>query len=326
MWMSMRLFANSSNSESNHKVQSIKSMDRKKYNKEIQIALVAILGVVVLYYGMHFLKGLSISTGSTYYVKFNDISGLSNSCPVYANGFKVGVVRDIIYDYKDHENIMALLEIKDEMRMPKGTKANIVSDFLGNIKLELKLGDKISGFLEPEDTIEGGQDMGALAKAGEMIPQVQSLLPKLDSILVSVNALLADPAIARSLHNIDPITGSLTSTSRELNRLTVSLNRQMPQMLENADGMLANANNLTRNLSELNLAATMQKVDNTLRNVEQMTAKLNSNDGTLGLLMRDPELYNNLNATMIHADSLMIDLRQHPKRYVHFSVFGKKDK
>ena len=298
----------------------------KKYNKEIQIALVAILGVVVLYYGMNFLKGLTISTESNYYVKFNDISGLSNSCPVYANGYKVGVVQNIIYDYTNQENIVAVLEIEDEMRMPKGTTADIVSDFLGNIKLELKLGDRAAGFLEPEDTIIGGQDKGALAKAAEMIPQVQALLPKLDSILVSVNALLADPAIANSLHNIDQITGSLTSTSRELNRLTVSLNQQMPQMLENADGMLANANTLTRNLNELDLAATMQKVDNTLRNVEQMTAKLNSKDGTLGLLMRDPSLYNNLNATMMHADSLMIDLKQHPKRYVHFSVFGKKDK
>ncbi|MBR2230427.1 MAG: MCE family protein [Prevotella sp.] len=298
----------------------------KKYNKEIQIAVVAILGVIVLYYGMNFLKGLSISTGSNYYVKFNDISGLSNSCPVYANGYKVGVVRDIIYDYENQENILAVLEINDEMRVPKGTKADIVSDFLGNIKLELKLGDRTAGFLERNDTIYGGQDKGMLSKAAEILPQVQSLLPKLDSILVSVNALLADPAIANSLHNIDQITGSLTSTSRELNRLTVSLNQQMPQMMENADGMLANANNLTRNLSELDLASTMLKVDNTLRNVEQMTAKLNSNEGTLGLLMRDPDLYNNLNATMIHADSLMIDLRQHPKRYVHFSVFGKKDK
>ena len=298
----------------------------KKYNKEIQIALVAILGVVVLYYGMQFLKGLTISSGSNYYVTFNDISGLSNSCPVYANGYKVGVVEDIIYDYENQENIVAVLGINDEMRVPQGTTADIVSDFLGNIRLELKLGDRTAGFLQPDDTIKGGQDKGALSKAAEMIPQVQSLLPKLDSILVSVNALLADPAIANSLHNIDQITGSLTSTSRELNRLTASLNSQMPQMLENADGMLANANNLTKNLNELDLAATMQKVDNTLRNVEQMTAKLNSNDGTLGLLMRDPELYNHLNATMIHADSLMIDLKQHPKRYVHFSVFGKKDK
>jgi phospholipid/cholesterol/gamma-HCH transport system substrate-binding protein len=76
----------------------------------------------------------------------------------------------------------------------------------------------------------------------------------------------------------------------------------------------------------MDLAATLQKVDNTLRNVEQMTAKLNSDEGTIGLLMRDPGLYNNLNSTMMHADSLMIDLKQHPKRYVHFSIFGKKDK
>ena len=299
----------------------------KNFSKEIQIALVAIVGVVVLYFGLQFLKGLTVfSTDSNYYVKFKDISGLSASSPVYANGYRVGVVEDIVYDFDGEGDIVAVVGLNKEMRMPKGTTADIVSDLLGNIKLELKLGDRVAGTLAPGDTIIGGQEQGAMAKAAEIIPQVQSLLPKLDSILVSVNALLADPAIANSLHNIDQITGSLTNTSRELNRLSASLNQQMPQMLENADRMLANANNLTRNLNEMNLAATMQKVDNTLRNVEQMTAKLNSNDGTLGLLMRDPELYNNLNATMMHADSLMIDLKRHPKRYVHFSVFGKKDK
>lgn len=299
----------------------------KNFSKEIQIALVAIVGVVVLYFGLQFLKGLTVfSTDSNYYVKFKDISGLSASSPVYANGYRVGVVEDIVYDFDGEGDIVAVVGLNKEMRMPQGTTADIVSDLLGNIKLELRLGDRVAGTLAPGDTIIGGQEQGAMAKAAEIIPQVQSLLPKLDSILVSVNALLADPAIANSLHNIDQITGSLTNTSRELNRLTASLNQQMPQMLENADGMLANANNLTRNLNEMNLAATMQKVDNTLRNVEQMTAKLNSNDGTIGLLMRDPELYNNLNATMMHADSLMIDLKRHPKRYVHFSVFGKKDK
>jgi len=299
----------------------------KKFSKEIQIALVAIVGVIVLYFGLQFLKGLTVfTTDSNYYVKFKDISGLSASSPVYANGYRVGVVEDIIYDFEGSGDIVAVMGINNEMRMPKGTTANIVSDLLGNIKLELKLGDKAAGILAPGDTISGDQEHGAMAKAAEMIPQVQLLLPKLDSILVSINALLADPSIANSLHNIDQITSSLTSTSHELNRLTVSLNRQMPQMLENADGVLANTNNLTKNLSELDLAATMQKVDHTLRNVEQMTAKLNSNEGTLGLLMRDPELYNNLNATMMHADSLMIDLKSHPKRYVHFSVFGKKDK
>ena len=302
-------------------------IDMKKFSKEIQIGLVAIVGAVVLYFGLQFLKGLTVfSTDSNYYVKFKDISGLSSSSPVYANGYRVGVVENIIYDFVGSGEIVAVVGINNEMRMPKGTTADIVSDLLGNIKLELKLGDKAAGVLAPGDTIIGGQELGAMAKAAEIIPQVQSLLPKLDSILVSVNALLADPALAHSLHNIEQITGSLTSTSKDLNRLTTSLNRQMPQMLENADGLLANTNSLTRNLNELDLAATMQKVDHTLWNVEQMTAKLNSNEGTIGLLMRDPGLYNNLNATMMHADSLMIDLKRHPKRYVHFSVFGKKDK
>ena len=83
---------------------------------------------------------------------------------------------------------------------------------------------------------------------------------------------------------------------------------------------------LTKNLNDLDIASTMSSVNTTLKNVEQMSARLNSNEGTLGLLMRDPGLYNNLNSTMMHADSLMIDLKAHPKRYVHFSVFGKKDK
>lgn len=302
-------------------------IDMKKFSKEIQIGLVTIVGAVVLYFGLQFLKGLTVfSTDSNYYVKFKDISGLSSSSPVYANGYRVGVVENIIYDFEGAGEIVAVVGINNEMRMPKGTTADIVSDLLGNIKLELRLGDKAAGVLAPGDTIIGGQELGAMAKAAEIIPQVQSLLPKLDSILVSVNALLADPALAHSLHNIEQITGSLTSTSKDLNRLTTSLNRQMPQMLENADGLLANTNSLTRNLNELDLAATMQKVDHTLWNVEQMTAKLNSNEGTIGLLMRDPGLYNNLNATMMHADSLMIDLKRHPKRYVHFSVFGKKDK
>ena len=171
----------------------------KKFNKEIQIAAVAILGVIVLYYGMQFLKGLTISSGSNYYVKFNDISGLSNSCPVYANGYKVGVVEDIIYDYDNQENIVAVLGVNNELHVPQGTKADIVSDFLGNIKLVLKLGDRAAGFMTPGDTIVGGQDQGALAKATEIIPQVQSLLPKLDSILVSVGECRRDAGQCQQL-------------------------------------------------------------------------------------------------------------------------------
>ena len=159
-----------------------------------------------------------------------------------------------------------------------------------------------------------------------MIPTIEKMLPKLDSILGSLNTLLADPALAQSLHNVQTITGNLTTSTAELNKLMASLNKGVPVMMAKADGVLDNTNKLTSNLAQLDIQNTMQQVDQTINNVKELTAKLNSNNGTLGLLMNDPSLYNNLNSTMCSADSLLTNLRQHPKRYVHFSLFGKKDK
>ncbi len=298
-----------------------------KFSNEIKIALVAIVGIVVLYFGLQFLKGLTLfSSDNRYFVKFDNISGLSVSSPIYANGYRVGVVEDIIFDYKHNGDITAVVGIDKQMQLPKGSTAEISSDMLGNVKLELVLGAITDGLLAPGDTINGGMQMGLMGQAATMVPQIQAMLPKLDSILASVNALLADPALAHSLHNVDQITAGLTTTTMELNRLTATLNQQMPQIMKNADGVLANTNQLTHDLNELDIAKTMASVNATLQNVEQMTAKLNSNEGTLGLLMRDPGLYQNLTATMMHTDSLLIDLKAHQKRHVPFSIFRKKDK
>ena len=299
----------------------------KKFSKEIQIALVAIAGLLVLYFGLHFLKGMTLFSGDNkYYVKFKDVSGLSVASPIFANGYRVGVVEEIMFDYQNTGEIVAAIDVDTELSVPKGSRAEIATDLMGNVKVLLVLGNAADGMVAPGDTITGGQQVGAMGKAADMIPAVQQMLPKLDSILASVNTLLADPAIANSLHNVDQITADLTRTSHDLSLLTAQLNRQMPQMLQNADGVLANTNQITKDISNMDFAATMTSVNTTLKNVEQMTAALNSREGTLGLLMRDPSLYYNLNSTMMHADSLMIDLKQHPKRYVHFSVFGKKDK
>jgi len=299
----------------------------KFLTKEVQIALVAIVGIVVLFFGLSYLKGLSLfSNDNTYYIKFDDVSGLSASSPVYARGFRVGVVKDIVYDYEKASDIVAVVELDKRMNLPRGTVGQLESDMLGNIKINLTFPDNLSAMLAVGDTIRGYVDKGALGQVAEMVPAIEQMLPKLDSILANLNMLLADPAIARSIHNVDQITGNLTTSTRELNIMMAQLNREVPGMMTRANTVLDNTGELTGKLNELDLAATMAKVDETLANVQEMTEALNSNQGSLGLLMRDPALYNNLNATMQSADSLLIDLRQHPKRYVHFSVFGRKDK
>jgi phospholipid/cholesterol/gamma-HCH transport system substrate-binding protein len=298
-----------------------------KIAKEIKIALVAIVGLVVLFFGMNYLKGLHLfSSDSRYFMSFKDISGLSEAAPIYADGYRVGVVENIIFDYQGQKQIVAVIGLDKQMRLPKGSSATISKDLMGNIQLDLELGPNPTDLMAPGDTLRGAEQQGLMGKAGAMLPKIEQMLPKLDSILASVNALLADPALASSLHNIDHITANLTTTTDQLHRLSASLNTQVPGMLQKADVVLDNTSTLTKNLSDLDIAMTMAKVNNTLQNVEQMTAKLNSNEGTIGLLMRDQELYSNVTSTMGHVDSLMIDLKQHPQRYVHFSLFGRKNK
>ena len=298
-----------------------------KLTKEIKIALVAIVGILVMYFGINFLKGMNLfSTNNAYYMTFDDIQGLGASTPIYADGYKVGTVDGLEYDYKENGPIKVKVDINKDLRIPQGSKAEIVKDLMGNLQVNLLLANNPRERVEPGGIIPGAVNGGMMDKAANLIPVVEKMLPKLDSILTSVNALLADPALAASLHNVETITSNLTVSTRELNTLMAGLNKQVPGMIGKANGVLDNTYRLTANLARLDVQGTLNKVNQTLESAHQFTEKLNSNQGSLGLLMNDTKLYDNLTSTMSHADSLVIDLKAHPKRYVHFSVFGRKDK
>ena len=298
-----------------------------KLTKEIKIALVAIVGILIMYFGINFLKGMNLfSTNNTYFITFDDIQGLGASTPIYADGYKVGTVDGLEYDYKENGPIKVKVDIIKDLRIPQGSKAEIVKDLMGNLQVNLLLANNPRERVEPGGIIPGAVNGGMMDKAANLVPVVEKMLPKLDSILTSVNALLADPALASSLHNVETITSNLTVSTRELNTLMAGLNKQVPGMIGKANGVLDNTNRLTANLASLDVQGTLNKVNQTLESAHQFTEKLNSNQGSLGLLMNDTKLYDNLTSTMGHADSLVIDLKAHPKRYVHFSVFGRKDK
>lgn len=302
----------------------------KGASQEIKIAVVAIVAIVLLFFGLKFLKGVNMfSNDTTYKLKFEDVTGLSANAPIYANGFKIGSIRSIDYDYQKAGDITVNAGIDNNMRIPQGTTAEISTDLMGNVKVNLIL-SRSSEMLQPGGIIPGAAASGSIAKVKGMVPQVEKMIPKIDSILTSLNQLLADPAIAASLQNIKTTTKNLTVSTNELNKLMYSLNRDVPALTAKTALVLDNANILTKNangkISELEVATTMNKVNSVLDNIDKTVDKINSTDGTLGMLMNDKSLYNNLNNTMRDADSLVVNLKAHPKRYVHFSIFGKKDK
>ena len=133
----------------------------KYFTKEIQIALVAIAGIVVLFFGLKFLKGMTLfSTDDNYYATFDNIGGLSVSSPIYANGYRVGVVDQVIYDYEGKRDIVAVLGLDKQMRLPKGTMAEITKDLMGNVQLNLILGDNPLEVMVPGDTLVFGGLLG----------------------------------------------------------------------------------------------------------------------------------------------------------------------
>ena len=303
--------------------------------KEIKIALTAIVALVLLFIGLNFLKGINVfKSTNTYYVKFKDVAGLAVSNPVYANGYPVGIVRTINYDYQRGENVVVAIELDDDMRVPAQTRAELETELMGGVKMLLVLGPNPAKNIEQGDTIQGGMHLGAMDKLNDMIPTVEKMLPKLDSIMDNLNRLTCDPALAATLHNAQAITDNLKESSIQLNSM---MRNDLPPMLANLKSASANANRLTANLAAIDVQTTINSVNATLTSAHNLAnqlgdmstnldRKLKSKDNTLGLFLNDTNVYDNLNSTLRNADSLMIDLKAHPKRYVHFSVFGKKEK
>ena len=292
--------------------------------KEVKIGLIGILAIGMLIFGINYLRGVAMFKSSrSYYVEFNNINGLPISSPVFANGYKIGLVRDIQYNYEKLGTVTVEVEVEEGMRIPTGSKGELVTEMLGTVKMNLLLNLESQNYLQPGDTLQGFANNGIMGVAETMVPKLEQMLPKMDSILNSLNKLMADPALAATLHNAEQVTANLTVTTHELNKL---MKNDLPKITGNLNSLTDNLNTISYNLKGIDYAATMRSIDSTLYNVRVLTNKLNSKDNTIGLLFNDPTLYNNLSATTSNAASLLEDLKSHPKRYVHFSLFGRKEK
>lgn len=296
---------------------------KTKFSKEMVIGAVTIVSLILLYIGVNYLKGINLfKPVNHYYVTCPNVKDLTISSPVYVDGFKVGLVHDIIYNYATTSDIRIEINLDKGMKINKGSYVTLEKTLLSGGELHLHLNTYVDDFLTPGSTIEGrvANDMMAMVQ-DQIIPQIIDLIPKLDSIFMGLEALINHPALSQSLNNIERTTASLEQSSRKLDQL---LGKDIPVVAENLKNATGNFVGFSEELNSLDIKDinhTISTLGVTMDNLKLTTNKLNSTDNSLGLLLNDTLLYRSLDKTVSNASDLLIDLKQNPKRYVRFSLF-----
>lgn len=298
---------------------------KKFFTKEVLIAVTVIISLCVLYFGIEYLKGINLfRPANFYYAKFEKVNGLAVAAPITINGFQVGQVREINYDYKSND-ISVLLSLNKDLRIPKGSNVKLSVDMLGTAQLVMTLADS-QEYYNVGDEIPSGTVAGLMDALGDNImPAVNNLLPKIDSILTNINNILANPALNNSVGRLDGITADLKASSLELSRL---MNHQVPSIMTNVDGITTNLNSTSANikilsdeLKDMPLQQTVANANATMENLKQLSENLNNKNSTLGMLMNDKALYKHLDDAVASLDTLLTDIQRNPKRYVTIKVF-----
>ena len=292
----------------------------KKFSKEIKIGIATILSLVLLYLGVNYLKGINLfKPANYYYVSCTNVKDISISTPVFVEGFKIGLVRSIEYDYSTVSNITLEISLDEGMKINKGSYISIGSTLLSGAELNIILNKYSGEYLKPGETLEGRVKSGMMSSVEEnIIPMVADMMPKIDSILTGLQALVNNQALSQSLDNLERTTKQLESSSV---RLDAFLKNDVPEISSNLKATTSNLSTFSDNLNKLELEQSINSLNSTLGNINTMALKLNSKDNSIGLLLNDSLLYNNLNRTMENASGLLFDVKQNPQKYVRFSLF-----
>ena len=348
-----------------------------KISKEMKLAITAIVAIIIIYIGAMFLKGLKFkSSNNTYFVEMNDVDGLSISAKVLANGVSVGSVLDIDFN-PEKQNVKVKIELDEGVRIPKGSTATLTKAMLQAPQLKLILAPNQNGFIDVNGTIMGDSSEDILTAAGGLVPKVEDVMGKVDSLLENVNYILQNPAINNSLYHVQELTSNVENSTRgipyiiddfrnvsgnfkivsdnlvntsagstnlmseargaveNLKYSTVSISnicneieKNVPQLMSYLNSVGDNLANTTNQISQAEFNTLVNNLNTAVNDLNNLTNSLNQSlsneNSSLGKLLNNPDVYNQLDSTLQSATLLLQDLKNNPKRYVHFSLFGRK--
>ena len=303
-------------------------MKKNIFTREVKVGLMVIAAIFILYFGLNFLKGIDIfQKTNLYYGQYEDIGGLVPSAPVYIKGYKAGQVEEVKYDFSKKESFLVKISITSDIKLPEGTIMQLADEgLMGGKVIQLIYAPVTAGqkMHKPHDILPTEVSTGLMATvAGDLMPKIENVATQADSLLRSVRTLIERKEISNSMSSIENTTADLSASSAQLKGL---LNNQLPSILNDVNTVTGDFKQLSGNLRNIDFAKTVNSVDYTLKNLQTITDKINSNESSLGLLMNDKTLYINLSNTANAADKLLIDLKENPKRYVSFSLIGNNKK
>ena len=298
------------------------------------MGILAAVCLFLLFFGFNFLKGVNIfSPTNSFHGVYAHLHGLEEQAAVYIRGHKVGQVDAIHYDYTRDSAFTIDLSINRDIVLPQGTQMALVSDgLLGGMAIELQLpshsplGTEGASLSEAaQSNIQKGSFLPTTyvpglmeSLQGELLAHLDSAIQDVDQTIQGVDSLVAGLRgqvegnhIKNTLANVDRVSGDLSSVSHDLKGM---MNNQVPRIVNNADTAIANLNTVIADIKDANLKGTVAKVDDAVDNINTVVSQVKS------------PILQHIDATIVSADSLLTDIKAHPKRYVHFSVFGRKDK
>lgn len=288
--------------------------------KATLIGIATITTLLMFYFGFNFLKGINIfDRNKTYYATFSNLQGVDRSTSVYLNGYRVGNVRSIKFDYNHFDGNVVQLSLDAELQIPLNTVAVIRDNPLAGGSIHLITPEGATSFVASGDTLVGQSTVDFLAKlSDELLPNLNSALLSIDTLSSSVNGLVNSTELRQIMAQLDASTKAISTTTRRLDGLMAG---KVPSILNSVEASAQSVQNVTGKVEAANVEQTLADFSRVVAELKAVSSQINSKEGSLGLLINDQQLYHKLDSAVVSADSLLQDIKANPKRYVRFSLF-----
>lgn len=302
-----------------------------KFTREVKTALLAIIAIVLLIFGYSFLQGKNLLDSSrTFHAVYNDVEGLSPSSTVTINGLKVGQVTEI--NFLDQKGTLVVtFTVENDFEFSENSIAQIYGgNIIGGKSLAIIPDYEVNQMAKSGDTLASDSEEGIMELVNERLTplqeKVENTIVSADSLLTAVNKVLNDStryAIQHTFKDLNATVASFKVTANTLEGIVGRNSGKLDRTFTNIDEMTTNFNQFSDTLSRMNIGKITNDLEKVVADFESVSDKLNNKEGTAGKLINDDALYNNLENATMQMEQLLQDIKLNPKRYVHFSVFGK---